>query len=162
MNKRLPKLKKRTWLLIVTGLYLLLVNTIWPARMLTAMILDWVGVPGHALIGLSGDLQYTTLHGEYTNHQETFIIFSNGWETVWSGFQNYKRCHPSSPDTVLYRTYSFKPYMFWEVGSYLTQPWWKLPYLLPEQVKPRLKLQPINTCLSDTNVHSPPPYAVGE
>ena len=145
---RLPKLKRRTWLLGRLALYLLLLNGCVPVRTLTGIIVYSLGVPLPADMPqtLGGQLQYTTLHGEFTAFQETGIIFSNTFEAVDTRFGHYKRCHPTSPDTVLYRTYSFKPYMFWEVGSYLTQPWWKLPYLPSDEVKPRLKPRPVNRC----------------
>ena len=149
MNKRLPKLKKRTWLLIVTGLYLLLVNTIWPVRILTATLLGAIGLSDRVTNTLVGNIYYSTLHGEYTGFQERGILFSNTFEDVAERFRLYKQCHPDSPDTVLYRTYRFEPYMFWEVGAFLTQPEWKLPYLPSYQLRQRLKPQPACTCPND-------------
>ena len=145
---RLPKLKRRTWLLGTIALYLLMINGCVPVRVLTGIVVSLLEIPlpQNMPQTLSGQLQYTTLHGEFTAFQETGIIFSNTFKAVDNRFQDYKRCHPTSPDTVLYRTYSFKPYMFWEVGSYLTQPWWKLPYLPANEVKPRLKPRPVRPC----------------
>lgn len=143
---QLLKLKRRTWLLVAICLYLLLVNTLGIVRLLTGMAIGAMGAPDRATNTLVGNLQYTTVHGEYTGFQERGILFSNTFEDVNNRFQLYKRCHPTSPDTMLYRTYRFEPYMFWEVGAYLTQPEWKLPYLAPDQVQSRLNPKPVNRC----------------
>ncbi|AQG78769.1 hypothetical protein [Spirosoma montaniterrae] len=143
---RFPKLRRRTWALVLIGLYLLMVNIFWPVRLLTGMFLNRISVPDDTINTLVGELQCTTLHGDYKGFHGRGITFGNSFDNVEKRFEFYKQCHPTSPDTVLYRTYTFKPYMVWEVVAYFTLADWKLPYLPPNQVQPRLNPRPASIC----------------
>ncbi|MBD2757070.1 hypothetical protein [Spirosoma validum] len=60
--------------------------------------------------------QYVTKHGYFAASEGGFFLkgASETWEGVVSRFDRYKQCHPTSPDTVLYRRYQLRPWQFWD------------------------------------------------
>ncbi len=95
---------------------------------------------------LWGPMEYATLHGEVRTYQDGIIVFGASWSNVLHRFKKYKECHPSSPDTTLYRLYTFKPYQFWDYLNYFIRPQWRLPYLAPDQIQPPLNPHPPSIC----------------
>lgn len=72
---------------------------------------------------------YSTKHGYFVAALGGFFLKDGTWEDIETEFKQYKHCHPTSPDTVLYRRFELKPWQFWDWLNYFYQPRWQLPYL---------------------------------
>jgi hypothetical protein len=135
------KIRKRMVWLIALLLFILLSNVFLPVRWLVAIIL-----PKEEAKSIEGIWLYTTRHGEFQRGQNGLLVLGNSYSRVLEGFNNYKRCHPNSPDTVLYRTYRLKIWQFWDWINYFTEPRWKHPYLDTIEINNRLNPTPYCTC----------------
>jgi hypothetical protein len=93
--------RKGKWV-IGTVLFVLLTNVFAPVRLIPAML-----TLGQET-SLWGPMEYATLHGEVRTYQDGIIVFGASWSDVLHSFKKYKECHPSSPDTTLYRLYTFR------------------------------------------------------
>ena len=135
------KNKKIFWGIVFVFVFILLSNIFLPVRWIVGFIL-----PKEKQKSIAGIWLYTTKHGEFKRGQDGLFIFSNSYERVVNDFTDYKRCHPTSPDTVLYRTFKLDPWQFWNWIDYYTNPRWKYPYLSPAEIEPKLHPSPQCIC----------------
>ena len=138
------KITKKSLRYLATIFFIVLTNVFWPVRM----------IPAFLTLGkeksLWGPMDYSTLHGELRTHQDGVIVKGYSWSNVVHTLNGYKRCRPTSPDTVLYRLYKLQPYQFWDYLNYFTRPQWQLPYLDPTQIQPPLNPKPPTLCPPDS------------
>lgn len=133
--------KKRLWLTGGILFFVILSNFFLPVRWIVAFIL-----PEKQQESISGIWLYTTEHGEFQRGQEGLIVFSNSYERVTTGFDEYVKCHPTTPDNVLYRTFKLEPWQFWNWINYFIDPRWKYPYKDPSAIKAKLLTPPPSIC----------------
>ena len=138
--------RKGKWV-IGTVLFVLLTNVFAPVRFIPAMLT--LGLE----TSLWAPMEYSTLHGDFQIQQDGIIVKSYPWSIVSLYFNDYKACRPTSPDTVLYRLYTLKPYQFWDYLNYFIRPQWRLPYLPPDQIQPPLNPRPPSICPESTPDH---------
>ena len=115
-------MKWPTKLLISILAIILLTNFFFPARLILVIMLGRNN-------SIYAKHYYSTKHGYFVGADGGFFFKGDTWESVEREFNKYKGCHPTSPDTVLYRRFELKPWQFWDWLNYFYQPRWQLPYL---------------------------------
>lgn len=76
--------------------------------------------------------EYITLHGEFSAGEDNWK--GSSVEGIKKMHGNYLRCHPTSKDLQLYRTFKMQPEEFWNWLNYFTHPRYKLPYIEKKQI----------------------------
>jgi hypothetical protein len=87
---------------------------------------------------------YSTLHGDF--YAFAYENMAPKSADVMSSFEQFKREHPESPDTVLFRLFRREPLHVWNWGLYFMHPKYDLPYLAPEKVQYRKPPDPMQMC----------------
>lgn len=99
-----------------SGWFRLLVINFWPDKHITYF-------------------RYTTRHRDFSSEEEFGWKGRRSYAQVADLLDNYRRCQPTSPDTVLYRTFRKEPGEFYNWLAFLTHPRYRLPYIDSELVK---------------------------
>lgn len=78
---------------------------------------------------LGNDYYYTTAHGEFTGQEDEYKGGKGDLERIERSFGEFRKVHPQTQDTVLYRTFTRNPLKFWYWRDYLTNCRYAYPYL---------------------------------
>lgn len=90
---------------------------------------------------------YITPHAEFRARE--LAEWKTGkitYDQVQQHFSQFKKCFPTSADTILYRTFTKDAWQFWNWAGYLTHPRYKLPYINSATVPPLRKQSRPNLC----------------
>lgn len=100
------------------------------------------------------DFTYKTQHDDFFGYEDGGFVKGEekDFPNVVEKYSTYKKCHPTTPDTILYRTTPMKSWQFWNWLNYFTHPRWQLPYLAPKDVLPKLKFSPPNVCKDSLSI----------
>ncbi|TCC88640.1 hypothetical protein EZ428_18560 [Pedobacter frigiditerrae] len=72
---------------------------------------------------------YRNLDDSFRFEEEPGSLY---FKTCLSQFETFKREHPHNPNKTLYRSFTIKPWQFWEWWQYIAHPKrFTLPYLEP-------------------------------
>ncbi len=106
----------------------ILTNYVFPFRVIVGMVFSSPNL--HV-----DYFTYSTAHGEFRSFEEP-LKGPQFKDMVNISFEYYKKCHPMSPDTILYRTFRKNAWEFWNWGLFISDDRFKLEYLSPESIKP--------------------------
>ena len=124
-------MKAAQWTGLITALLTLIVFLALCSYsyMYRRMVVTWFA-PENTLT-----FQYTTRHAEFRMREE--VSWKTGERTykeIEGHFNRYKQCHPTSADTVLYRTFKKDVWQFWNWFAFFTHPRYKIPYIDPTTI----------------------------
>lgn len=91
--------------------------------------------------------RYTTRRAEFNIREE--VSWKTGerkYATIEAHFNRYRQCHPTTADTVLYRTFRKDAWQFWNWFAFFTHPRYKLPYIDPATVPQSPRTIPPGIC----------------
>ncbi len=104
------------------------------AGLLIVLITNYVP-PIKGLLDFGQKYYYTSLRGEIQPWE--MPSKQPDFEGAMRRFQYYKSQNPMTTDTVLYRTFKRNPLLIWRWHEYLFHPRYKLPYIVPQEIKVR-------------------------
>ena len=88
---------------------------------------------------------YSTAHGEFKMWEDE--MKGPHFKDMDTIFKSFRECYPTSPDTIVYRTFKKNIWEFWNWGHFFTNERYKLPYLSPDDIKSmKKKTPPVNNC----------------